>query len=46
MSVRFVLSYDLLNAFYRLQSLFISMEFWIVVTDVVMTLLVPTESGM
>ena len=40
-SVRFCLSYDLLNAISRLQSLFISMKICIVLTDVVMTLLVP-----
>ena len=36
MSVRFCLSCDLLNAFYRFQSLFISTKNCIVVTDVVM----------
>ena len=43
-SVRFCLSYDLLNAFYRLKCVFISMKICVVVTDVVMTLFFPTES--
>ena len=46
-SVRFCLSYDLLKCdFYLVQSLFISMKFFSVVTDIVMMLLVPAESIM
>ena len=43
-SVRFCLSYDLLDAVLSLKIVFISMEMCIVVTDVVMMLLVPAES--
>ena len=39
-------NYDLLNVFYRLQSLFISMKFSIVVMDDVMTLFVSAGSVM
>ena len=46
MSVRFCLSYDLLNVIYRLKRLFISMKICIVVTDMVMTLLILAESVM
>ena len=41
--IRLCFSYDLLNAIYHLQSLFISMKICISVTDVVLTLLVPSE---
>ena len=44
-SVRLCLSY-VLNAIYHLQSLFISMKICIVVTDIVMSLFVPSKSAM
>ena len=46
--IRLCFSYDILNAVYHLRSLFVSMKICISVsvTDVVLTLLVPSESVM
>ena len=46
MSVRFCLSYDILNVIFSPSKFFISMKICIVVTDTVMMILDPPESDM